>query len=294
MQNLTLYRNKSLVALVICLGLSLGMMFTNVQFKALSIRNVLFVVTYPIQYSISAVGHFFQSMVTGFSTIRQLEKTIAENEEQLVKYRENLLLYSQVMEENQALRLALEMKERVPHTTKYARVVYRDPNLTSDMMILDRGSLDGIRPDMPVVSYNQEGTVFLVGRTVDVSFSASKVKLITSADSFIGVTLRTSGYVGVLKGFGSWNQNCVAEYIPIEANAYIGEEVMTTGESDIFPPNLLVGKIVGIGKNNPEDFFKKLYVKPVYNYAKVRGVYIIDWKPGMEVNQLIQKAAGER
>ena len=56
------------------------------------------------------------------------------------------------------------MKKNIIHSTKYARVVFRDPTLAGDFFIIDKGSMDDIREDMPVVSYDTDGQIFLVGK----------------------------------------------------------------------------------------------------------------------------------
>lgn len=294
MQNLIIYRNKSLFTLILFLAISLTLMFFNVRFTAFNIRKIFTFVTYPITYSISAVGSFFVDSATGIVKIRQLEKELNFTKERLVKYQEALALYSQINKENEDLRLLLSMKSNIIHSTKYARVVFRDPNLTGDYYLIDKGSMDGLHENMPVISYDPDGQTFLVGKTIEVNLSSTKVKLVTSGDSFIGVTLKISGYVGVLKGVGSWNQNCVVEYIPIEANAFNGEDVVTSGESDIFPPGILIGKIVGIGKNSTEEFFKKLYVKPAYKYSRIKDVFVIDWNPGSDAGDFNQHTGSQQ
>jgi rod shape-determining protein MreC len=288
MQNLYFYKNKSVLALIIFLSISLSLMFFNVKLKAFNIGSIFLFVTYPIEYSVSSIGSFFADSFRGITKIRQLESELDFTKERLIKYQETLSLYNQINKENEDLRNSLEMKGRIPHTTHYARIVFRDPNLTGDYFIVDKGAMDGIHENMPVVSYNSDGQIFLVGKTTEVNVSASKVLLITAVDSYVGVTLRTSGYIGILKGMGSWNQNLVLEYIPVEANTYIGEDVVTSGESDIFPPNISIGKIVGIGYTGPEEFFKKLFVKQDNQFSKLKDVFIIEWKSGVDVKDLIE------
>lgn len=284
MQNLSVTRNRSVLILIILLVASVGLMFMNVKLTAFSVRNLFFFITYPIQYSVSSVGKFFVNSITGIARIQQLEDELKTTKERLIKYQENLLLYSQIEKENTDLRKVLGIQSNINHSSIYARVVFRDPNLTGDYYIINKGLMDGVHDDMPVVAYNDEGEVYLIGRTLEANLSATKVRLVTAADSYIGVVLKTSGYIGILRGFGSWNQNAVVDYIPIEANAFSGEDIVTSGESDVFPAGMLIGKIVGIGNSNPEDFFKKIYVKPLLKYTRIRDVFIIDWKPSKQEN----------
>jgi rod shape-determining protein MreC len=266
-------------------------MFLNVKLTVFNIRSVFLFLTYPIEWSVSAAGNFFAHSVTSFNTIQKLENELAFNKERLQRYQEEVLLLSQIKKENDDLRNTLDIKSRLNYTTCYAKVVFREPNLTGDYLIVNKGSLDGIKNNMPVVSYDLSGQIFLVGKVIEITLGGSKVKLITAADSSIGVMLKNSGYVGVMKGIGSWQQNCVVEFIPFEANSYVGEEVVTSGESDVFPPGILIGKVIGIGRNTMEEFYKKLFVKPEYKYGKLKDVFIIDWKPGLQLNDLMEKAS---
>jgi rod shape-determining protein MreC len=265
-------------------------MFFNVKLNFLDLRAVLFFLTYPVQYTVTSIGEFFSDSVSGISKIRELEEELRLTKESLDKYKKTLLPYSQIQKENEEYKKILGIKSHIAYNTVYARIVFRDPGLTGDYFIIDKGAFDGIKPDMPVVSYNESGDIFLIGKTTEVNVSAAKVRLLTAADSHIGIELKFSGYVGVLRGNGSWNQNCVAEYIPVEADTFVGEEVITSGESDIFPPGLLIGKIVGIGKPTAEDFFKKLYVRPQFDFSRTKDVFIMEWKPNSDVGSLIERA----
>ncbi len=290
MQNLYFYRNKTFFTFVLLLSISVTLMFLNVKVNFLNLRTIFFFITDPFPNTISSIGDFFSNSFVAISKIRELEEELSLANESLAKYKKALMPFSQLQQENEEYKKLIGIKSHIEYNTKYARIVYRDPGLTGDYFIIDKGAFDEIKPDMPVVSYNASGDIFLVGKTAEVNASASKVRIITAADMHIGVELKFSGYVGVLRGNGSWNQNCVAEYIPVEADTFVGEEVITSGESDIFPPGLLIGKIVGIGKPMAEEFFKKLYVRPEFDYSRTKDVFIVIWKPNADVGNLIEKA----
>ncbi len=290
MQTLSYYKNKSIVALVVCLSISLILMIFNVSFKSFNIRSVFFFVTYPIEHGVSAISGFFGNVFNGLARIRELEEELTLSRERLAKYQEKLLLYSRITEENERLKKLLGIRENISYETIYARIIFRDPTLQGDYFIIDKGSLDGIRNDMPVVSFDESENLFLVGKTVEVNLTASKLKLLTARNFYLGVSLKDSGYVGILSGNGAWNQNCVLDYIPREANPYIGQQLVTSGESDIFPYGLLVGTVVGIGRNVMEEFFQKLYIRPAYRYSTIKDVFILKWEPAAEANVLIESS----
>lgn len=282
------YKNKSIITLAILLSISLLLMIFNVKFESFNIRKVFFFITYPIENSISAISGFFSNSFRGIRRINELEDELEDYKERLIAYQEKLLLYSEIQEENEELKQLLDVKEDLDYDSVYAKVIYRDPSLLGDFYIIDKGSSDDLEKNMPVVSSDSNGNVFLVGKIVEVTLNASKVKVLTSKSFYLGVSLQGSGYVGILNGNGSWNQNCEVNYIPVEANAFTGQEVETSGESDIFPDGIPVGKISALTTSVMEEFFYTLYIKPMYNYSTVDHVFIIDWEPAAEANILIE------
>ncbi len=288
MQNIYLYKNKATLIMIILLSLSFGTMFLNLKFENFKFSRIFFFITYPFEYAIKGVGGFFKNTFTGFSRIKQLEKELVETKKRLINYQQKLILYSEITNENTQLKETLGIKKQINYDTTYAQIVYRDPNLNGDYFVINKGKLDNIKENMPVISFNEEGQVFLVGKTTEVSLMASKVRIVTAGNFIIGVALKDSGYVGIMNGNASWNQNCVLQFIPVEANAYIGQEVVTSGESDIYPYGIHIGKVVAREKNIVEEFFQKLYVRPEFDYSRIKDLFILDWKPGTEANELIE------
>lgn len=288
MQNIYLYKNKSTLTVIILLSISFATIFLNLQFENFKISRIFFFITYPFQAAIKGVSNFFGNTFTGFTRIKQLEKELSETRQRLLNYQEKTLLYSEIIKENTRLKQTLDIKKNINYETTYAQIIFRDPSLQGDYFVINKGKLDNIRDNMPVVSFDTNGQIFLVGKTTEVSMLASKVRILTAGNFLLGVALKDSGYVGILNGNGSWNQNCILQFIPVEANAYIGQEVVTSGESDIFPYGILVGKVVAREKNVVEEFFQKLYIRPEFDYSRIKELFILQWSPGTEVNDLVE------
>ena len=80
-----------------------------------------------------------------------------------------------------------------------AAVIARDPNPFLRYIIIDRGSDDGLRHGMPVVT--QQG---LVGRVDAVFANASRVRLITDASSTVNIHFQSSSVEALLDGSLNW------------------------------------------------------------------------------------------
>lgn len=289
MRNISSFKKRSIITLFILLSISFGLMFFNLS-ETIFIRKVIAFITYPIELGTKSIGEFFGNLFNSLARINQLEKELSLTKERLKNYQEKLLLYSKLVDENAHLKKVLSIKESLSYDTIYARIMFRDPTLMGNFYIINKGIKDNITENMPVVSYDSNGNLFLVGKTVEVNLTASKVKLITAKNFYVGVALESSGYVGILNGQGAWNQNCVVDYIPSEIIPQAGERVVTSGESDIFPYGITVGKVVGVRKSVLQEFFQKLYIRPEYNYPTLRDVFILKWKPSTEIKSLIESS----
>ena len=63
------------------------------------------------------------------------------------------------------------------------------------------------------------------------------------------------------------------EYLPSYTRIKPGDEVVTSGEDALFPPGLLVGKVVSVSKK--DGVFKVARVKPVVNLYNLDIVFIL-------------------
>lgn len=258
-------------------------MFLNVRVPTIPFRKILFFISYPFELMFNWVGSNSVKIFTSFKKVEELEKELSITKERLIKYQELLLMFQQLLKENEELKKSLEVQKTFSFKTYYAKVVFRDSSFVNQIFIIDRGSVDGIKPNMCVVSYNEDGEIFLVGKIIEASLFSSKVKVLNSPDFYLGVTFEKSGYIGIMKGAGIF-QNCIVNYIPVDAQVEIGENVLTSGESEIFPGNIKVGKVVASGSSVKDKFFKKVYVRPELVYSKIRDVFVVFWEPLMQKN----------
>ncbi|MGL4367976.1 MAG: rod shape-determining protein MreC [Brevinemataceae bacterium] len=274
---------------VLLMTISLFSMSSQINTEKFYFRTFLFSIVSSVEYSLVFVYNTIKNISVNIGRINSLETRLQSAEQRLLRYRELTFLYDQLQKENESLRNMLKIQSKISYTAHYSKVVFKDPTLLSDYIILDKGIDDGIRLNMPVVySSHNDNKIVLIGKIVELTSSLSKVKLITSKNFYLGVKLAQSSYTGILKGQGSWNQNLVLNYIPIEANSTLGEEVITSGESEIYPPNLYIGKIQSMGQNVMEEFFQILYIKPEFNYNRMSSVFVLDYTNNNKIFKLTE------
>ncbi|MFH0886826.1 MAG: rod shape-determining protein MreC, partial [bacterium] len=177
-------------------------------------------------------------------------------------------MYESLIRENEILRAQLDFKRRNYRMRMLpAEVIGRSPSQWFDSVIIDRGSVDGIRPDMVVVS--PDG---LVGRIFDVGRASSKVMMITDPNSSVSSVARSSRDVGVIVGAGA--NMLKMKYVASSAVIKEGDPVITSGASEVFPQGLKIGVITKVFKRE-YDLFQDVEITPAVDFSRLEDVFII-------------------
>lgn len=193
----------------------------------------------PITTATSGISNYFSSIAnlrSAQSDNDQLKQRVQELEVQL-KQSEDLTA------ENDRLRSLLQLKESSKYKVLTARIIGRDPSVWFDSSIVNRGSLDGVSLNMPVVT---DGG--LVGRVTATGPLTCQVDLITRNKSGVGGVIGqvgSSSALGVVTGT-SKSDLLEMKYVPGSVDVQVGQAVYTTGQDGIYPAGLKIGDIVSV------------------------------------------------
>jgi len=225
----------------------------------------------PVTTASSSFSGYFGSIATLRSAqtendvlkqrIQELELEVKGNEE--------------LTSENQRLKSLLGLKETSKYKVLPARIIGRDPSVWFDSSIINRGSLDGVNLNMPVVT---DGG--LVGRITAVSPLTAQVDLITLDKSGVaGVIgeISTSNVLGVIKGT-SKKDLLEMRYVSGSVEVQPGQTIYTTGQDGIFPPGLKVGEIVEV-KSGSATVPHQIFVRPSARIDSMQEVGILMYEP---------------
>ena len=225
----------------------------------------------PVTTVSSGITNYFRrisSLRTAQSENDVLKQRIQELEVEL-QSRESLSV------EAQRLRSLLELKEQTDFKIKPAQIIGRDPSAWFDTMIINRGSSDGVRLNMPVVTKGG-----LVGRVSAVSFLTAQVHLITrekvSEGGVIG-ELGASNALGVVSGTGK-KELLEMGYVPGSVEVQVGDSVYTTGQEGIYPPGLKIGEIVEV-RSGSATVPQQIFIKPSANFSSLEEVAVVLYEP---------------
>lgn len=151
-----------------------------------------------------------------------------------------------------------------------AKVVSNSLKDVNNLMTIDKGSADGVRKDMGVVS----GTG-VVGIVYLVSPHYAVVIPLLNAKSNVSCKIENRDYFGFLNWRGGSTDQAFLDDIPRHARFKLHENIVTSGYSSVFPPGILVGKILHV-YNSPDGASYRLCVQLTTDFATLRDVSVID------------------
>ena len=166
-----------------------------------------------------------------------------------------------------------------------AKVVDNSLNKLENLMTIDKGRADGVEVDMGVACGNGVvGVVYLVGDHYSVV-----IPVLNASSSRISCMIRGRGYFGYLHWYGGDPTVAYVEDVPRHAKFKLGEWVVTSGYSSIFPSGVLVGKIEQ-AYNSSDGLSYKLKVQLSTDFSCVRDVVVVSDK-GIAERAAIMQAA---
>jgi rod shape-determining protein MreC len=148
-----------------------------------------------------------------------------------------------------------------------ARVIGASPDPSSHLVFISRGSRDGVRRDMGVIT--PEG---VVGKVFAVYPDTSQVLLLTDKESGVGALLGDSRAQGPVRGSGE--PLLALEYISNDTKVEPGERILTSGQDRIFPKDLPVGTVTQVQPDRHTPFLK-ISVKPAARLDGLEEVLVL-------------------
>lgn len=165
-----------------------------------------------------------------------------------------------------------------------AKVVSNTVNRRDNFITIDKGAKDGVKKDMGVVCGNG-----VVGIVYLVSDHYSILLPVLNSQSNISCTIKGRGYFGYLHWTGGATNLAYVDDIPRHAHFKLYDLVVTSGYSSVFPPGILVGKILHV-YNSSDGLSYRLNVKLSTDFANLRDVCVIDNTAMAERIQIMQAA----
>lgn len=210
-----------------------------------------------------------------FSFVGNLSSISQENEELKAKNTEleqKLVNYDVTLAENQRLRDMLDFKnENKSYSYLGANVIGKGTGNWYDEFIIDKGINQGVAVNYPVVS--SKG---LVGQVMEVGPNWSKVLSIVDEKSRVSAEVTRTSDQGIIQGITdlSGERECKMMYLPSESTIQKGDYVVTSGISQFFPKNIIIGTVTNV-TSEQGGFVKSATIKPNIDFTKLEEVFVI-------------------
>ncbi|MCD4833199.1 MAG: rod shape-determining protein MreC [Bacteroidales bacterium] len=149
-----------------------------------------------------------------------------------------------------------------------ARIINNSINKKHNFLTLNKGNQQGLRPEMAVVS---DGSI--VGIVKGVSKNYATVISLLNLDLRISSKVKKNGYFGSLNWDGKGYQTAILNEIPLHADIQVGDTIITSGFSSIFPEGILIGFISDFEEK--KGSFYEIEVKLSTDFKSLGNVNVI-------------------
>ena len=237
-----------------------------------------------LESAIGVVVTPFQDLTTGFGS--WVDDTVSSARNQTDLNEENADLKQQIAElmtenkrlamyetENEHLSALLRIAQKYPeYTSQGTSVIAKNPGVWYDGFTIDKGTKDNLSANMVLIA--PEG---LVGKVLESGITFSKAQsILDSRSSVPAMSLRT-GDLGVVKGDYTLLHSglCKMEYIDAEAEIMVGDEIITSHLSDIYPAGISIGKVLEI-ETDTNGLTKYAVISPYVDLKHLDTMLVID------------------
>ncbi len=151
-----------------------------------------------------------------------------------------------------------------------ARVIQNSVNHAKNLIYLDRGKLQGVQKQMGVINGNG-----IVGQVISVTDNYSAVMSVLSKDFKVSAKFKKNEFFGNMHWDGINSNTASMEDIPKHVPVKVGDTVVTSGFSQLFPRNIMVGTVSDV-KMEADKNFLDIKLKLSTNFNSLSYVYVIN------------------
>jgi len=184
-----------------------------------------------------------------------------------------LFLFTELLLQLRTLQQLLDLRESLKLSTMAAAVIAGGASPEFRTITIDKGTGDGIAPDMAVIS-----PVGVVGRVVLPTPRAAKVQLLIDRDAAAGAIVERSRAQGVLVGTGT--ERLRLDHVPGTAEIKVGDRVVTSGIEGIYPKGFVIGQIESFERRAGE--FTAVMIRPAVEFSNLEVVLVVVTAPQAE------------
>ena len=168
---------------------------------------------------------------------------------------------------NRQFKALLDFRSQLFAQAITASIIANSANSWFQSCMLDKGSADGVRKNMAVVT-----PLGVVGQVVAVTPHTAKVLLMTDPNSGIDVLVQRTRSRGIVSG--SLETGTILKYVKRSEDIQEGDRLITSGIDGVFPKGLMVGTVIKVRKQHL-GLFQFVEIIPAVQSSRTENVLIV-------------------
>lgn len=273
MQEFFLKHKKHIISAGIALLVVITVAASGVKLNATLLESAIGVVVTPFQDLTTGISSWIDETVTSARNKTDLKEENEKLKNQIAELMEENRRLAMYEEENAQLSSLLKIAQRYPdYESVGAKIIAKDPGVWYDGFTIDKGTSSDISANMVLIA--PEG---LVGKVLESGATFSKAQSILDSRSSVPAMSVRTGDLGVVKGDYSLSNDglCKMEYIDGNAEIMVGDEIVTSHLSDIYPEGLAIGKVLEI-ETDTNGLTKYAVIEPYVDLKHLDTILVID------------------
>lgn len=210
--------------------------------------------------------------------LRKLKKDYNELVIKLENYEQMQRSNADITKENARLKEQLDFAVSIDEKNIPAQIISRDLGNAFSYLTIDKGSVNGIRKNMPVIAF-QNGNQGLVGKVIQVGTFTSQIMPVYNINNIVSARIQNTRDLGLVNGLGSQDQPLQMQYIRkrVLDELHFGDVVVTSGENDNYMRDIPIGSI---SKITVLDYNSSLNIEltPIIDFSRLETVIVVNQK----------------
>lgn len=249
-------RNLISAAIFVFLIALLSSLIPALRIPVFSILKTPFSLLTLIQRQVRGIIFYHRNMVRSETLGREID---------FLKQKLNTI--NEAYLENQRFKSLLSFQQNSPYKVVAAKVIGRSSDNWSSVVIINKGTRNGIRRGFVAISY-----LGLIGRVIETAASTSRIMLINDPNCSVSAIVQRSRQDGLV--CGTLGRSLIMKYLSRDSDIQVSDTIITSGLTETYPKGLLIGTVVNIGEEF-SGLSRYAIIKPSVELSSLEEVLII-------------------
>jgi rod shape-determining protein MreC len=221
----------------------------------------------PLQVVFQTANGWIKNMEESYITLRGFQAENDRLRQKIVELEKERDQFLEAEATNRRLQQLLEFRAHLPVTGITATIIAASASSWFKSCLLDKGSADGIRKGMAVVT-----PLGALGKVIDVTPRTAKVLLLTDPNSGVDVIVQRTRTRGIVSG--SLENGPIMKYVKLSEDVQVGDRLITSGLDGVFPKGMMVATVTAVRKQS-QGLFQYIGVMPAVTLEGTEQVLVV-------------------